>query len=316
MENGSDIVIFGAAILDIPAGPVDITLLWAGSVPADRITMNTGGDALNEATVLAKLGKPVRLVSKVGDDMAGRVILDHCRQYGIDTEHILVEPGLDTGVNVVLVHPDGERSFLTNRNGALRRIYREDLRGEVLKGARIFCFASIFVFPWIGKKELASIFKDAKAGGLILCADMTKCKNRETVQDLREALLYLDYLFPNLEEAQMVTGKTDPDEAADAFLECGVKTVVIKLGQKGCLIKSKDIRALVPAYSNAVCVDTTGAGDAFAAGFLYGLSEGMPPVECARFGNAAASAAIEEFGAVVGVRDLAQVYERYEKLVR
>lgn len=60
MVNRPEIIIFGAAILDIPAGPVDTSLLTAGSVPADRITMNTGGDALNEATVLAKLGKPVR----------------------------------------------------------------------------------------------------------------------------------------------------------------------------------------------------------------------------------------------------------------
>lgn len=163
---------------------------------------------------------------------------------------------------------------------------------------------------------MAAIFRDAKAGGLVLCADMTKCKNGETVQDIREALGYLDYIFPNLEEAQMVTQKTDPDDVADTFLDCGVKTVVIKFGRKGCLLKSKETRILVPAYSEAVCVDTTGAGDTFTAGFLYGLSEGMPPVECARFANAAASAAVEEFGATVGVRNITQVYGRYEKMKR
>ncbi|WP_238727031.1 carbohydrate kinase family protein [Diplocloster modestus] len=98
MVDRPEIIIFGAAILDIPAGPVDTSLLTAGSVPADRITMNTGGDALNEATVLAKLGKSVRLVSKIGNDMAGRSILDHCRYYGMNTDYILVEPGLDTGI--------------------------------------------------------------------------------------------------------------------------------------------------------------------------------------------------------------------------
>ena len=69
----------------------------------------------------------------------------------------------------------------------------------------------------------------------------------------------------------MVTRKEDPDEAADAFLDCGVKHAVIKLGKQGCLIKSRSERIIVPAVPDAVCLDTTGAGDNFAAGFLYGL---------------------------------------------
>ena len=97
---------------------------------------------------------------------------------------------------------------------------------------------------------------------------MTRCKNGEQLPDIQEAIQYLDYLFPNYQEAKAVSGLTDPDEIADAFLDCGVSCMVIKMGNKGCFIKSKDERLSIPAYPHTNCLDTTGAGDNFAAGFL------------------------------------------------
>ena len=145
----------------------------------------------------------------------------------------------------------------------------------------------------------------------MICADMTKCKNQETLADLAPALSLIDYIFPNYEEARLLSRLDDPDEIADAFLACGVKHVVMKLGKQGCLIKTAKERYLIPAYAPTRCIDTTGAGDNFAAGFLYGLSEHMSLLDCGCFANATASVAVEHTGAATGVRSIDQIKERY-----
>ncbi len=86
--------------------------------------MRTGGDALNEATVLAKLGEEVRLLTVLGEDPAAEIIRGHCRKWGIGLEFARTEPGVDTGINVVLVKENGERCFLTNPHGTLRILFR------------------------------------------------------------------------------------------------------------------------------------------------------------------------------------------------
>ena len=141
------ILVVGAAILDVLAGPADEGVFQTGSSPADAITMRTGGDALNEATVLAKLGEEVRLLTVLGEDPAAEIIRGHCRKWEIGLEFARTEPGVDTGINVVLVKENGERCFLTNPHGTLRILSGEHLEGDFLQNVKILSFASIFVFP-------------------------------------------------------------------------------------------------------------------------------------------------------------------------
>ena len=140
---------------------------------------------------------------------------------------------------------------------------------------------------------------------------MTKCKNRETLEDIAPALRFVDYIFPNLEEAAMVSGLTDPEEIAKAFLEAGVGTIVMKLGKEGCLIGTVHEKTVdyirVPALPAIHVVDTTGAGDTFAAAFLSGLLEGKMPKDCARFANAAAAVTISQFGATTALKNREQI---------
>ena len=157
---------------------------------------------------------------------------------------------------------------------------------------------------------LAELFSQAKQKGLLLCADMTKRKNQETVWDMRECLQWLDYIFPNYEEASLLTGRSDWDEIADAFLECGVGHVVIKAGARGCFIKSRTERLWVPACRGVRCVDTTGAGDTFSACFLYALDQGYSLEDCGRFANAGASFCIQQVGAVGAGNDPEAVRKR------
>ena len=147
-----------------------------------------------------------------------------------------------------------------------------------------------------------------------MCADTTKRKRGERLEDLREVWPLVDYLFPNREEAALLTGEGDADWMADRFLEAGVGCVVLKLGAEGCLIKSRNLRIAVPAVEGITCVDTTGAGDSFAAGFLCGLLEGRDLRECGILANACGSLAVEAVGAARGIESRRQVEERAQRL--
>lgn len=296
MKN-PEIVIIGAAILDVLVRPADAEVFQNGSSPAEEICLSVGGDGLNEATVLSKMGKTVRLETVIGSDKAGKYVTDHCREAGILLSDDCIRPEIPTGINVVLVSRDGSRHFLTNPSGSLRKLSLKDIHMPFPERAGIVCFASIFVFPEIGPAELRTVFQKAKEQGKLVCADMTKRKNTETVKDLSPALEYVDYLIPNDEEAMLLTGKDTVEEAAAELRGAGVSHVVIKCGSRGCYLDCCQEKTWIPPEKDVVCLDTTGAGDSFVAGFLYGLSEGRCIRECAENGNRWGAKAVSVMGA-------------------
>ncbi len=308
--NNPAFIIAGAAILDILARPVNSSVFQIGSIPAEGITMHTGGDAMNEAKVLSSLNNPVRLISKLGTDTAGDTIMAECSLSHIDTSHICRSADIPTSINIVLVDDMGERHFITSPQGTLRNLYPDDISDNALDGGAFFCFASIFVSPSFDNGALADLFRRVKRKGMTLCADMTKCKNNETLSDMKDCLSFVDYLFPNYEESVLLTGKTDLDDIADAFLQCGVRHIIIKNGAHGCFIKTNKERFEIPAYGKARCIDTTGAGDTFTACFLHALGKGLSLPDCGRFANAGASICIEKLGACGAGNDEKAILKR------
>ncbi len=312
----SKILLIGAAIVDIPLVPVDPGVFTAPSTPLERIAMQVGGDAANEALVLARLGHAPALISTVGRDAPGEFVLQTLSASGVDVTRVARKTDLDTSINIVLVGADGERRFITSRSSSLRRMRLGDilpaLQAPDIDGAQIACLASLFVSPLLSLADTAALFDALKARGLTLCADTTRPKRGETLREAGEALSRLDYFFPNLEEAAALTGARDPDAIADALLGCGVKHVALKLGGRGCLLKIRDERHLIPAVPGVRCVDTTGAGDTFAAAFIAALLEGKPLVACGRFANAAASLCVERVGATSGTWTRADVDARLQ----
>ena len=298
------VILVGAAILDVLARPAGPEVFASGSVPAEEICLSVGGDALNEATILARLGAEVFLQTVVGEDMAGQVILRHCRNCGISLLGHPVRAGLTTGINIVLIQANGERSFLTNPNGSLRSLRLGDLSLSFPPQAGILCLASIFVSPHLRTKELSALFCAARVQGLTVCADLTRPKHGERLEDLAEALRYVDFLFPNEGEAIALTGAGGVEQAAEQLHRAGVGHVVIKCGARGCYLRDGQFAQYVPAASGVRCIDTTGAGDSFAAGFLFALSRGWDMLACARFANACGAHAVASTGSVAWAESL------------
>lgn len=291
------ITIIGAAIIDILARPVDGKVFEQGSWPVQDMRMDIGGDAANEALVLSGLGKKVYLQTVLGEDMTGRMVLERLREKGVCIDDSCISKDIVTGINTVLIQEDGERSFLTNPNGSLRKLGMEHIHIPFEEDTEILCLASIFVSPLLTVREMEQIFSAAKSQGITVCADMTKCKNQETAAELAPAFRYVDYLLPNEAEAKLLTRKDSVEEAAKELRKAGVSQVVIKCGKKGCYVAAQREAFWVPAKEQVQCVDTTGAGDSFAGGFLAALSEGRSIRECAEFANQCGAKAVSAVGA-------------------
>lgn len=305
------ISVIGVGVIDFLVGAVDENFFTRDSQDVDYMKISFGGDALNEAIVLSRLGKNVQWLSKLGDDDAGRRILNYAAENGVDISRVKIQSGLETAVTVVLIDAKGERRFLTNPRSSLRKLAAEDILPHVDDMAQIVSFASMFISPLLDVPAMEKLFRRIKASGRTLAVDMKPAKDATTLDDLSGVLASVDYFFPNEFELATLTGETDVQKNIAALLESGLTCAVVKRGEKGCIIATKSAQIEIPAYRVENVIDTTGAGDCFAAGFLWALSEGWELEDCGRFACAAASCSVEEVGAVAGVTSLEKVMSRY-----
>ncbi|MBO4880104.1 MAG: carbohydrate kinase family protein [Firmicutes bacterium] len=313
-------VCFGIACLDILVPGLDPSEFYKETIRLDDFSYSTGGDAINEAVTLAKLGHEPILMTKLADDAMGRLLADLGRSRGVNMDHIKTARTHQTAVSIVCVHKDGERNFIVN-NGSDNEIGEDTADWEAAKEAGVFCVGSAYGARGL-TESLPAVLKKAKELGLTTCVDImigSEYVGKEGEADPAAFLKYADYVLPNLSEARWMTGKTRPDAMAEKLLAMGAACVVLKDGENGCWLYRKAGGAIlrktfVPAIRCDV-VDTTGAGDNFLAGFAAGLLEGRSDEDCAKLATATASASVRYLGAA-GLKDRAEVEEILEGLKR
>ena len=322
VSNSLDVTVIGAAVMDVLAGAVGPQVFDIGSMPMEYIRTSYGGDALNEAVVLSKLGRKTELITRLGEDDVGARTMQFLRENGVRIQRTTVTDEYPSSVNIVLVDEKGERYFLTDPRSCLRKLSESDIIPNIADMADIVSFASIFVSPLLRIASLERIFKQIKEPikiadsekKRILLTDVTKPKNGERLSDIACLLPHIDYFLANEDEIAMLTGVKDAAENARRLIEEGANCVVIKRGKNGCLIKTNEDLLEIPAYTVEKVVDSTGAGDGFAAGFLYGLSEGYSLENCGRFGCAVASCIVETVGGSEGLESIEEPRRRFDIL--
>jgi sugar/nucleoside kinase (ribokinase family) len=131
------------------------------------------------------------------------------------------------------------------------------------------------LLPSFEGEDLAAFMKKAREDGKMTVMDTAWDKDGKWLCRIKEALPFTDLFMPSFEEAKALSGESDPEKIADFFFDCGCGSVIIKLGKQGALLcEKRDQRIYVPIVEGVTVKDTTGAGDAFCAGFLYGISKG------------------------------------------
>ena len=299
-----DVMCIGISCADVLIQGVDFLKPFESETKsAEAITVNVGGDAANQAIILSRMGMKVKLMTGLGKDEIGSMAQKIFENNGVDMTDSVFNEQNPSAINVVLIDSDGQRNFINS--GVPKSVFFEP-NTDVVQGAKIVSLGSIGMPPFMWADSIEKVVKKAREEGAIVCADVMFNPNSCSLEEMKEALNEIDYIFPNEEEAKLLTGKNDLDEMADVFLNFGVKTVLIKIGKDGVFLKNKEIRKKFPAIGKKV-LDTTGAGDNFAAGFITGLIEKKPLEECVGLASAFAGVAIQYIGANTGVRSREQV---------
>ena len=304
----SDVICVGAGGIDITASGVDENQVFHNMVNfVDNITVCAGGDAMNEALTVAKLGHTVSFMGCIGHDLMGWVLKLNAEKYGVDMSSLRILQDSSTMTVVSLVGDNDKRNFLFKKENATERVDLDCIDWDKVEHARILSFGSLAFNKGFRPDQLKTLFSRAKEHGVITCADVALTgAEKEAIRDIAEALPYVDYLFPNAEEASQISGERENTRIADFFLHYGVKNVVMKLGGDGCYYKGVEGEMTLPAFRVKV-VNTTGAGDNFLAGFLSGLLQQLPLGERLRFATATAALTVQVEGASEGVECMEQV---------
>ncbi len=303
--DSPDILCIGMALVDSIIKGFDPEPVSAAGYRAASGSLNVGGEAVNEAMAAAKLGMGTAILCSLGEDAAGDLIESTLRRWGVDTGPVVRSEAHPTPVTTMFVGDDGTRKSITNKSHSYN-FHPED-HTACFDGARAVILGSLFRAPFDDPAVIRAVLRAAREKGLLIFAD-TKLPNFRflTLDDIADCLPLIDYITPNEDEARYYTGKTDPEDMADAFLARGVKNVIIKRGGSGCLLKTPSLTAALPAFP-IDAVDATGAGDNFVAGFASELLRGAAPEAALRFANACGAICTTAVGAGTALKDREQV---------
>lgn len=293
------VVCVGILVADVLARPVD-DIPWGSLSLVDEVALRGGGCALNTASALARLGRAASVAGKVGADALGDFLLGLMDDRGVDRSGVVRDPSVPTAASVALVSTGGERTFL-HLPGANGRLRLDEIDLGDFPGAACVHVAGALVLEELDGAPTAELLADARRRGLMTSLD-TVWDASGRWQRVEAALAHLDVAMPSLAEAREITGLADPPDVADWLRSRGVGTVALTMGADGCYVAGEGFEGFVPA-PEVRAVDGTGAGDAFAAGFLHAWLDRRPLEETARFACAAGALAATAMGAYDGVGD-------------
>jgi ribokinase len=258
-----------------------------------------GGSAANTMVGLARLGCRVGFVGKAAGDREGNMLVEEFRREGVDTEGIAVAKKGRSGTVMGFVDENGDRALYIDSGVNDQVELNEKIRRYVSQTR--FLHLTSFVGEesfQTQKKIVETIPEDVRVS-----FDPGALYARKGLAALGSIVKRTFVSMPNAGELELLTGMADYRRGAEAMLEKGVKVVAVKLGSRGCYVTDGRQSHNVEAFKVKV-VDTTGAGDAFCAGFLYGLIKHKSLEECGRIGNFVASRCTTKMGARAGLPTL------------
>jgi sugar/nucleoside kinase (ribokinase family) len=257
----------------------------------------SGGSAANTLAGMADLGARTAFIGKVNTDELGRIFRHDMNAIGVEFKTPDATNGVPTARCLIVVTPDGQRTMNTYL-GAAGEIHVADVDTALIESAQIFYGEGSMWDLDCTKAALRHAFAAARAAGTKIAFTLSDvfCVERSREDYLQMIADDFDILFCNHEEAKALYPGKELEEIF-GLLQGQCEVIAVTCGSKGSVILTKDARIQVDAIWVNEVVDTTGAGDLYAAGFLYGLTKGMPLAECGRLGSACASDIITHLGA-------------------
>lgn len=295
----AEAICLGILVVDVIGRPIGTFPPFGALQLVDSITPHLGGCAANTGVGLQTLGVATQVSGHVGRDGFGDFVKNELHRLGV-AANVSEDEDAPTSATMVMVAPDAERAFLHSlgANATFAPDALQTFDGQLLH------IAGHGLMPQLDGEPCARLLQNAREQGLKTSLDTAGAPNESWAEKLRVCLPHLDYFVPSLHEAQHLfpQAATPPDLCAQ-ILKAGVQTVALKMGEAGSFVTNGRESHFVPAFK-VQAKDATGAGDAFAAGFLCGVLRDFSLHDCARLGNACGALCATEVGTVAGYRSL------------
>jgi len=274
------------------------------------VSQTTGGSVSNTTLALRQLGEPVGFMGKAGNDAYGNFYLKEMTDLNIELH--LIQENAFSGTAIALITPDGERTFCTYL-GAAANMQKTDLSPAVFEQYTHFYVESYLVQ---NHELIESALAMAKSRQMTTILDLASYNVVASDRDFIQSLVdnYVDILFANEEEATALTGKT-PEIAIHEIAE-KAPTVIMKGGAKGSWVKQKDLFVHIPVYKKIEPLDTTAAGDYYAAGYFYGMINSVNPEKCAKLGTLLSYYIIQKIGTKLPEETWAEIREKAKAILK
>ena len=302
MSNRKPIVVVGSINADLVA-TVDHIPLTGETITGTSFQIHPGGKGANQAVAVARLGYPVKMIGRLGNDTYGEYLRSHLKAAGVDTERVLTTDE-SSGTALILVSSTGENCIVVIP-GANALVNQADIDANLPTIREAGMVLAQLEIPIATVSYLADV---CAREGVPLMLDPAPA-----VSLPRKLLEQVAWFTPNETESAFfvndiaaTTGQLDPKRSAEALRSVGIQQVVLKLGSRGAFIASDKIEQLVPSYP-VKAVDTTAAGDTFNGAFATGLLMGKTTIESARFAAAAAAISVTRMGAQPSMPSLVEV---------
>jgi sugar/nucleoside kinase (ribokinase family) len=299
-SNGaSPVVCAGILVADHLCTPIARIPTAGELVAADDLILNIGGCASNAAVVLTKLGVRAAVCGKVGDDVFGRFVSESLVGYGVDVTALSVDPDLATSQTLIINVKGEDRRFI-HSFGANRNLTAADLDRVLDPPPKVLYVGGYLILPGLESGALAERFARARKAGTITVLDVATPGSADYLRHLWRVLPETDVFLPNTDEATLILGEDDPVRQAQAFHDLGARRVVITCGERGAVAVSDSLRVRLGTYP-VEFVDGSGGGDAFDAGYMAGLLDGLSEVDCLKLASAVGASCVRAVGTTAGV---------------
>ena len=276
-EKQYDIITFGDMCVDLIVTGNDVVPEF-GQVEklVGNYELEMGGSCNIFACQAAKLGMRVGILGRVGNDDFGSLILRRLDESGVDTQHVMVDPNLKTGLGIALCK-ENDRAILTYM-GSLNAVYPEDISDELLRSSAHIHHGSYFLHSNL-RPAMVDIFNRGLSLGMTTSLDTNWDPNETWNSGLQDLLPLVDVFLPNEQEAKRISRTDSVEESIRAFKKLGVHITALKRGEYGAIAASgnRTFTCELPPVSGG---DSIGAGDSFDAGFLTGWLQEFPLDEC------------------------------------
>ncbi len=314
MSRPIDVLCAGVVVADHLCAPIERLPSAGEIITAPQMLLTLGGGAANTAVDLAKMRVSAAAAGRVGDDDLGRIVAELLRRTEVDVSALQFDAKEATGQSLIINVRGDDRRFITSF-GANANFKAADIPLERVQHCRVFHLGGYLVLPAMQQDAVADLFAAARQAGVKTVLDIAVSGPGDYLPQLERLLPHVDVFLPNQDEAAQICGDGDVLQQAEQFCHLGAETTIITCGGGGCVLVNDQVRLRAGTYP-AEYVDGTGCGDAFDAGYIFGLLHGMSTEDCLRYATALGASCVRAVGTTPGVftRDECEAFLRQHTL--